>query len=143
MQYAIDEHQTVHAIFDRHFSAREPHTLACGHTGQWRHLTAFPEDGALCEFCALYMLPEVTAEGFHLGTLARLCRLLGRPTSDSLASLVWRLSCLSAVTPSLGADFMRACGYKPFVGFPLQRAKTPNLETATGAQKTGTEERHQ
>jgi len=130
MQYVIDDRQTVHAISERFYSAREPHTLACGHAGQWQRLTVFPEDGALCEFCALYMLPEVTVEGFHLGTLARLCRVLGCPTDDRLASLVWRLSCLSAVSPSLGADFMRACGYVPFKGFPLVRAKTPNLEAA-------------
>jgi hypothetical protein len=128
MQYVIDERQTVHAIFERYYSAREPRTLACGHAGQWRNLSAFPEDGALCEFCALYMLPETTIEGFHLPTLARLCRVLRHPTNDGLAALVWRLSCVSVVPPSLGADFMRACGYKPFVGFPLQRSKTPNME---------------
>lgn len=129
MQYVIDNQQMVHATR----AERTPYpgrriVLACGQPGQWRRLFAFPENGVLCEFCALYMLPEISAEGFHLGTLARLCRVLGCPTEDRLAAIVWRLSCLSTIGVPLAEDFMRACGYVPFQGFPLTRMKTPNLE---------------
>lgn len=134
MLYVIDDQQTVHAIhrlIDRKDkNAAGYRTLHCGQTGSWRVLKEFPPDGALCEFCALYMLDQVTVNGYHLPTLARLCRALDRPTKDGLAALVWRLS--YTITPvSLAADFMRACGYVPFEGFPLTRLKTPNMESVT------------
>jgi hypothetical protein len=130
MQYALDRQNTVHATRAEHtpYPGRRL-TLSCGQAGQWRPLLKFPNDGSLCELCALYMLPEVTAEGYHLGTLARLCRVLGCPKADALASLVWRLS-VHILPVSLAEDFMRACGYVPFQGFPLTRLKTPNLEAA-------------
>jgi hypothetical protein len=79
--------------------------------------------------CALYMLPEVKVNGYHLPTLARLCRALDCPTNDGLAALIWRISNVGT-TYSLGADFLRACGYVPFQGFPLVRLKTPDMESA-------------
>jgi hypothetical protein len=125
MTYAIDEARTVHAIrTDSHIRS-----LCCGRAGQWRILHEFPEGGALCEFCALYMLPEVIVEGFHLRTMARICRELERPTGGPLAGLVWRLSTTSLLGITLAEDFMRACGYVPFCGFPLVHLKTPNLES--------------
>lgn len=125
MQYVIDQNEVVHAVRADHTHVR---ALCCGQAGQWRALREFPQDGALCEFCALYMLPEVTCEGFHLRTVARLCRSLESPIDNGLAAIVWRLSTTSFLDSSLAADFLRACGYKPFQGFPLQRLKSPNLE---------------
>jgi hypothetical protein len=125
MQYVIDERSTQHALRTEGGQLR---TLCCGQAGQWRLLGDYSPEMPLCEFCALYMLPDLKLEGYHLPTLARLCRALDRPINDGLACLVWRLSNLSAISATLAADFMRACGYQPFQGFPLLRAKTPNLE---------------
>jgi hypothetical protein len=35
----------------------------------------------------------------------------------------------------LGEDFLRACGYVPYKGFPLVRLKTPDMEGATSAKE--------
>jgi hypothetical protein len=125
MQYVIDERNMQHALRTEDGLIR---TLCCGRSSQWRPLREYEPEMPLCEFCALYMLPDLKLEGYHLPTLARLCRALDRPVDDGLACLVWRLSNLSALSDSLSRDFMRACGYLPFMGFPLTRAKTPNLE---------------
>jgi hypothetical protein len=126
-QYVLDQRGTVHVVCS---NDPGPNTLCCGQSENWRRLAEFPQGGALCEFCAAYMLPNVKVEGYHLPTLARLYRELGSPTDDNagLASFMWRMSNRSCIPPSLAADFMRAAGYNPFQGYPLQRLKTPNLE---------------
>jgi len=42
------------------------------------------------------------------------------PTNDAFAASLWRLS--HDRSYSAGADLLRACGYIPFVGFPLVRS---------------------
>ena len=125
--YVLDQHGTVH-VAQSYGSG--PRRLACQQSSSWRELSEFPPDGRLCEFCAAVMLPDVLVEGYHLPTVARLCRELGSPVDDpaGLASFMWRMSNRAHIPPSLAADFMRAAGYNPFQGYPLKRLKTPNVE---------------
>ena len=132
-KYVMDQATTVHVL------GPLKKTLCCSPTGHWHNLDSFPEDGALCEFCALYMLPEYIVDRYHLPTLARLCRVLGSPVKSGLASIVWQLSNTASMPIPLAHDFMRACGYVPFQGFPLRQLRTPDLESLPTTPQTGKE----
>ena len=67
------------------------------------------------------VLPNVSYNGYHLPTLARCCRDLGSPTQGELAEFIWRLGTRETFPVVLAQNFMRACGYQPSKGFPLQR----------------------
>ena len=75
--------------------------------------------------------PNVSYNGIHLPTLARLARDLNHPTTDRFAEYVWRLSNVPTLPGDYAARFMRAAGYEPFVGFPLRPiVDVPTTETA-------------
>jgi len=66
-------------------------------------------------------MKEVTFNGFHLPTLARLAHHLGCPIDDSFAEFIWRLSNYDSLPGTVAAEFMKEAGYSPFRGFPLVR----------------------
>jgi len=68
------------------------------------------------------MPAEITYNGYHLPTLAKIARELGRPTDDKLADIIWHLS--NAVPVEVATDFMEQAGYEPFKGFPLRRKRS-------------------
>ncbi len=63
-----------------------------------------------------------TFNGYHLPTIARLCKELGSPREGDLAEFVWRLSNAAALPVGIAQEFMRAAGYEPFQGYPLTNA---------------------
>jgi hypothetical protein len=67
------------------------------------------------------MKHDITYGGLHLPTLARLCAMLGSPTTGRIAEMAWKLSNASSLPYEIAADFMYAAGYAPFRGFPLTR----------------------
>ena len=69
-------------------------------------------------------LPNITFDGYHLPTVARLAQELGRPTNDGLAEFIWRLSNSASLPVEIAVDFMEAAGYEPFKGFPLRRKRS-------------------
>jgi hypothetical protein len=68
-------------------------------------------------------MEQITFNGYHLPTLAKLARDLGRPTCDAFAEFIWHFTSSEHGLPvPLAKQFMAAAGYKPFVGLPLQHA---------------------
>lgn len=67
------------------------------------------------------MLQNITYNGYHLPTLARLARELNRPTQDDFAEFLWRLHNSPSLPVEIATRFMEEAGYEPFKGFPLQR----------------------
>lgn len=67
-------------------------------------------------------MQNITFNGYHLPTLAKIARELGRPTDDQLAGIIWRLS--NSVPVEVATDFMEQAGYEPFKGFPLRRKRS-------------------
>lgn len=65
--------------------------------------------------------PDVTVNGYHLPTIARLARDLDSPTTGDVAAKVWGLSTMNILPAALAERFMLAAGYEPFKGYPLQR----------------------
>jgi len=65
-------------------------------------------------------MQNITINGLHLPTLAKIARELGSPTDDAFAEYLWRLS--NYLQPvEYAVQLMQEAGYKPFAGFPLQR----------------------
>lgn len=64
--------------------------------------------------------PNVTYNGLHLPTVARVAREMNSPTDTAFAEYLWRLSNASSLPIDIARRFMRAAGYEPFVGFPLR-----------------------
>lgn len=64
--------------------------------------------------------PDLSYNGLHLPTLARLAREMNSPTDTDFAEYLWRLSNASSLPVEVAQRFMRAAGYEPFVGFPLR-----------------------
>lgn len=62
---------------------------------------------------------NLTFEGYHLPTVARIARDLGSPTGDRFAEFLWRLHNSPALPVEVAQEFMREAGYEPFKGFPL------------------------
>jgi len=69
-------------------------------------------------------MTEITFDGYHLPTLAKVCRELNSPSDGALAEFVWRLSNSPAMPIMLAAEFLRSAGYVPFKGYPLQRRRS-------------------
>ena len=69
-------------------------------------------------------MQDITFNGYHLPTLARLAREFGSPTNDGLAEFLWRLSNSASLPVEIAVDFMEAAGYEPFKGFPLRRKRS-------------------
>ncbi len=67
--------------------------------------------------------PDVTVNGYHLPTLARLARELDRPERGEVAWIIWRISSSATLPAYIEKLFMEAAGYRPFAGYPLQRAE--------------------
>src|SRR2546423_7436207 len=67
------------------------------------------------------MQSDTTFQGYHLPTLAKLCKELNSPTEGELAAFVWRLSNMSTLPSTVAEEFLRSAGYKPFTGYPLTR----------------------
>ncbi len=65
------------------------------------------------------MNTNLTFNGYHLPTVARLCQELGSPTEGALAEFVWRLSNSDSLSIAAAQEFMRSAGYVPFKGYPL------------------------
>lgn len=63
---------------------------------------------------------DVTFDGYHLPTLAKLAWKLDKPTDDKFAEFIWRLSNTPTLPVEIATEFMEAAGYVPFAGFPLQ-----------------------
>jgi ribonuclease HI len=75
---------------------------------------------------------NLTLDGYHLPTIARLCKELGSPTQGPLAEFVWRLSNFAALPFAAAEEFMRSAGYVPFKGYPLTLAgSTPSNPNAS------------
>lgn len=68
------------------------------------------------------MNTDLTFNGYHLPTIARLCQEFGSPTEGALAEFVWRLSNSDALPAAAVQEFMRSAGYEPFKGYPLAKA---------------------
>jgi hypothetical protein len=66
-------------------------------------------------------LQNVTFNGYHLPTLAKLARELGSPTNNGFAEFLWRLHNSNALPVELSTSLMEEAGYEAFKGFPLQR----------------------
>ena len=66
-------------------------------------------------------MQNITYNGYHLPTLAKLAHETGNPTGDALAEIIWRLSNRETLPYRIAEEFMLEAGYVPFVGFPLQR----------------------
>jgi hypothetical protein len=66
-------------------------------------------------------MQNVIFNGYHLPTLAKLCKELGSPSDGALAEFVWRLSNVDTLPVKIGYEFMAEAGYVPYVGFPLLR----------------------
>jgi len=64
---------------------------------------------------------DITVNGYHLPTLAKLAKNLDSPTHGELAHFLWRFSNSGCVPSSIAAEMLRAAGYKPFEGYPLKR----------------------
>jgi hypothetical protein len=64
-------------------------------------------------------MEQITFNGYHLPTLSKVAREIGRPICDAFAEFIWQLTSSDV---RLAKEFMAAAGYKPFVGPPLQHA---------------------
>lgn len=69
-------------------------------------------------------MQNLTFNGYHLPTLARLARELHRPIDNAFAEFVWRLSNTPTLPVEHATAFMEEAGYEPFKGFPLQRRRS-------------------
>jgi hypothetical protein len=67
------------------------------------------------------MQSDVTVNGYHLPTLARLCKELHSPAQGALAEFIWRLHNSRELPVELAREFMHSAGYVPFKGYPLTR----------------------
>jgi hypothetical protein len=67
-------------------------------------------------------MQNITFDGYHLPTLAKLARELGSPTNDALAEFFWTTSNRATLPQPIASEWMREAGYVPFVGFPLKRS---------------------
>ena len=66
-------------------------------------------------------MENITINGYHLPTLAKLVKELGSPSTGKLASIVWDISTRASLPYAYGESFMIACGYKPYRGYPLTK----------------------
>lgn len=66
---------------------------------------------------------NVTFNGYHLPTVARIARELHSPVDGELAWFVWRLSTANSLPYQTANEFLKAAGYLPFQGYPLKRGK--------------------
>jgi hypothetical protein len=63
---------------------------------------------------------NITANGYHLPTLARIARESNRPEQGPIAVILWTLS--NNLPAPLAQDLMADAGYECWVGYPLMRA---------------------
>ena len=66
-------------------------------------------------------MQDITFDGYHLPTLAKIARAIGRPTTGAFASLMWELSNRATLPSTLAVELMVTAGYQPFQGYPLKR----------------------
>jgi ribonuclease HI len=99
-----------------------------------------PRDCAVLNLTELLksMNTNLTFDGYHLPTIARLCKELGSPTQGQLAEFVWRLSNFAALPFAVAEEFMRSAGYIPFKGYPLTLAGSPNASCVLATDGTVT-----
>ena len=64
-------------------------------------------------------MQDISFNGWHLPTLARLARELGNPTRGQFAAFLWDLSNKPTFPVELATDLMQEAGYEPFKGYPL------------------------
>lgn len=82
------------------------------------------EEEGIAEYSHLVTRQDYPSEfyqSYHLLTLAKVARLLERPTEGALAWVIWTISTDAPVAQAI--EFMQAAGYVPFVGYPLTRQK--------------------
>ena len=106
------------------FESMRPVTSACSDDAIFATLTDYqriPAERADATVTVLH-------GGYHLATIAKLCRELGSPTHGDLAALVWRLSCDEKIPSDVAREFMRDAGYTPFKGYPLKETE-PTVPT--------------
>jgi hypothetical protein len=80
-------------------------------------------NAAMAELARVLNCPDVTVNGYHLPTIARLARDLDSPITGDVAAKVWNLSTSSALPAPVAERFMAAAGYEAFKGYPLQRVR--------------------
>jgi hypothetical protein len=68
-------------------------------------------------------MQNVTFNGYHLPTIAKLAKELGSPKDDLLANFIWRLSNSQSLPVNVATDLMEEAGYVAFSGFPLKRKR--------------------
>lgn len=66
-------------------------------------------------------VPGFKWDGQSWPTLHKAAAALGHPTEGPLAWAIWQVSARLSLTSKQTAEWMRACGYQPFAGYPLQR----------------------
>ena len=66
-------------------------------------------------------MKDITFDGYHLPTLAKVARAAGKPTVGPLAGLIWELSNRDSLPSMIALEFMVEAGYQPFQGYPLKR----------------------
>ncbi len=70
------------------------------------------------------MQTDLTFNGYHLPTLARVIKEMGSPTEGYAACLIWNLTNMASLPVPYAEELARAAGYEPFQGYPLTRAVT-------------------
>jgi hypothetical protein len=66
---------------------------------------------------------DITVNGYHLPTLAKVIRDMGSPTEGPVAAIAWNISVRASVPAEISAQFLEAAGYEPFQGYPLERKR--------------------
>ena len=66
-------------------------------------------------------MQDILFDGYHLPTLAKIARAIGKPTEGAFANLLWEPSNRDSLPAILAMELMVAAGYRPFHGYPLKR----------------------
>jgi hypothetical protein len=64
---------------------------------------------------------DISVNGYHLPTLAKVVREMGSPCDGPISTICWNIAVVAGYRSPAARAFLAACGYEATAAYPLKR----------------------